>query len=597
MFGTRRTAKDEQEKTRLLLETLEERTLLSWSSIPPSLISPPASFVPIGLNAQSDAQGIAAITANENDFYSFVAPASGSYSFNASTPSSNLDPVLAVFDAYGRRIASSDDISLSDRDSELTVALTAGNRYYFGVTNYVGTSGGSYSWHVDGPSIGASDDSYENNDSSSQAPNLGTLSGSKTVSGLVMADGADWFRFTTSAASTSANSVSLAFQHAQGDLDLELYNASGLRLGLGDGTANGESISLNGLVAGTYYVRVYGYNGATNPSYGLAISPPTTSSPPTSSVGAFPNVPYYGGGNEWNLNAVNAPESWAQGFTGNGIVVAVIDTGVDSDHPDLVNQIWVNRNEVAANGLDDDHNGYVDDVSGWDFVGNDNNANDGNGHGTHVAGIVAADNNGFGATGVAPDATIMPIRVLDSNGYGSAPGIAAGIRYAAQYGADIINLSLGGAFSSAIQSAIQYAQSLDVLVVVASGNEYASTPSYPARFSASMSNVISVGAHNSANGIASFSNDVGVSGAVQVDAPGVNTYSTYINGGYVTFSGTSMAAPHVAGLAALALSANNGLTAGQLRSAIVNGTDRAISGSDSQGGINAALTVALADAA
>ena len=285
-----------------------------------------------------------------------------------------------------------------------------------------------------------------------------------------------------------------------------------------------------------------------------------------------------------------------KGYTGEGVVVAVVDTGVDLDHPDLASQIWVNTDEIAGNGIDDDHNGYVDDVSGWDFASNDNDPNDVYGHGTHVAGIIAAENNGIGSTGVAPDATIMPVRVLGSDGSGTASAVAAGIRYAAQNGADIINLSLGGSFSSVIYAALQYAQSLDVLVVAAAGNEYASTPSNPATASATLSNVISVGAYSSSNSLASFSNDVGFSGAVQVDAPGVNVYSTYLNGRYAIFSGTSMAAPHVAGLAALALSANGALTASQLRTTIVNGADFSINGSDSRGGINAAVTVALAEA-
>ncbi len=443
----------------------------------------------------------------------------------------------------------------------------------------------------------------------STAYDLGVLSGSRSLAGSVGGlDPSDVVKFTL----TAQSSVTIGLSGLRSDIDLALYNSAGQRIGLSNkGGSASESISQT-LSAGVYYVVVAPWRTASS-TYTLSLSanavsppatttppvtttPPTTTTPtdPSSPVTAFPDVAYYGGANDWNLNAINAPEVWAQGYTGSGVTVAVVDTGVDLDHSDLLNQIWVNADEIAGNGVDDDHNGYVDDWRGWDFVSSDNNPDDGNGHGTHVAGTIAADNNGTGATGVAPDATIMPVRVLDSNGSGTLSAVAAGIRYAASNGADIINLSLGGAFSSVIQTAIQYAQSLGVLVVAAAGNESASTPSYPARFAASLSNVLSVGAHNSSNSIASFSNDVGNSGAVQVDAPGVGVYSTYINNRYASLSGTSMATPHVAGLAALALSANQSLTATQLRNVIVNGTNRTIAGSDSEGGINAALTVALA---
>jgi subtilisin family serine protease len=581
----------------LRFEDLEERLVLTWAGTPPTVVAPTAA-VSVTLNSSADATGTATIASAEVDYYTFTATRSGSYTFSATTPSSSLDTVLGVFSSPGQRLAYNDDISYpSNTDSRVTVNLTASTKYYIGITNYSSSSRGAYTWTIDGPAAATSptaDDSYENNDSLSAAYNLGTLTGTQTVSNLVMSDSADWFRFTTGALGTSANSVSISFQNSQGNLQLALYNSAGTLLATSAGTGNTETISLSGRAAGTYYIDVYGNGGATNASYSLTVNAPTTST--TSPTTALPEVAYYGGSNEWSVNLVNAPESWAAGYTGSGVVVAVVDTGVDWDHADLVNQIWVNADEVAGNGIDDDHNGYVDDIRGWDFASGDSNPDDANGHGTHVAGIIAADNNGFGATGVAPDATIMPIRVLGSDGSGTESAVAAGIRYAAANGADIINLSLGGSYSSVIYAAIQYAQTLDVLVVVASGNEYASTPSYPARFSSSLSNVLSVGAYSSSNSIASFSNDVGSSGAVQVDAPGVNVYSTYMNYQYATFSGTSMATPSVAGLAALALSANRALTASQLRSVIVNGANRTISGSDSRGGINAALTVALARA-
>ncbi|EMI56966.1 S8 family serine peptidase [Rhodopirellula sallentina] len=313
-------------------------------------------------------------------------------------------------------------------------------------------------------------------------------------------------------------------------------------------------------------------------------------------VSPLPDVAYYGSDREWNVNAVGAPESWAAGYTGQQVVVAVVDTGVDLDHPDLMQNLFVNPGEIPGNGLDDDQNGFVDDLHGYDFADGDNNPDDLRGHGTHVAGTIAAAANGYGATGIAPDATILPVRVLGADGSGSSNDVAAGIRYAAQMGADIINLSLGGNYSRSIDAAIEYASSLGSLVVAAAGNEAASLPGYPARFSSSNSSVISVGASSSNSALASFSNRVGDSGAVQVDAPGVGVFSTYLGGRYATLSGTSMASPHVAGLAALALSANTQLTGVQLRNLIVSGTREQASGSDSIGIANAAITVAYAAA-
>jgi subtilisin family serine protease len=174
--------------------------------------------------------------------------------------------------------------------------------------------------------------------------------------------------------------------------------------------------------------------------------------------------------------------------------------------------------------------------------------------------------------------------------------VAAGIRYAAKLGADIINLSLGGGYSRTIEEAIDYARALGSLVVVAAGNESASMPSFPARFSATKDNVLSVGAINSTTGLAGFSNRVGASGAQQVDAPGAGIYSTWLNGAYATLSGTSMAAPHVAGLAALALSANQKLSAAQIRNLILGGAVERSTDSDSVGLAKVQTTVAYASA-
>lgn len=315
----------------------------------------------------------------------------------------------------------------------------------------------------------------------------------------------------------------------------------------------------------------------------------------TGAVPSFSDVPYFGGANDWNLNLINAPEAWAKGYTGQGVVVAVIDTGIDLSHPDLVSQIWVNQDEIAGDGIDNDRNGYVDDTQGWDFYSDDNRPQDENGHGTHVAGTIVAANNGVGATGVAYGAQVMALRALGSDGSGSLVDIITAVYYAVNNGAKVINLSLGGGgANAAMQQALKYAADHNVVVVAAAGNESAARPGWPASYAATLANVLSVGAYSQTQTRASFSNRVGTSGVEQVDAPGVSITSTVLGGGTGRMSGTSMATPHVAGLAALALSAVPGLTAAQLRSVILSGATFSIANSDSAGGINAVATLTAA---
>lgn len=386
------------------------------------------------------------------------------------------------------------------------------------------------------------------------------------------------------------------------DSFLVLFDSAGNALAESNDTAApGETLSLDSYLnftattSGTYYIGVSGYgNFSYNPfvqgsgtsgstgNYGIEISlTPDFSSTygyglvdaaaaVASVVGAstpFPTVPDLGG-NSWNLDLINAPEVWAQGYTGEGIVVAVIDTGVDYNHTDLDANIWVNEGEIADNNVDDDGNGYVDDIRGWDFVNNDNNPMDLNEHGTHVAGTIAAENNGVGITGVAPDATIMPIRVLNADGSGNSSDTAAGIIYAADNGADIINLSLGGGYNNTVADAVEYAVGLGTVVVMASGNAYSNQPGFPANLAQEWG--VAVGAVDINNQIANFSNDAGTTPLDYVVAPGVDVESTIPGNSYASFSGTSMATPHVAGVAALILSANPDLTAAQVESFLVD---------------------------
>lgn len=244
----------------------------------------------------------------------------------------------------------------------------------------------------------------------------------------------------------------------------------------------------------------------------------------------------------------------------------------------------------------DDGNGFLDDAWGWDFVDNEPLPADESGHGTHLAGIVAGHDNGMGVTGVAPGATIMPVRVLGPRNSGYLVNVAAGIRYAADNGADIINVSIGGPKNASVTEAIEYALDRNVLVVAAAGNDDAQSPTYPAALGATLANTISVGDYRAAGTLGGSSNLVGGSGAVQVDAPGINILSSFFGGGTMYMGGTSMATAHVSGIAALALSANPNLTAAELRNLIVAGADRQIEGSDAVGAVNAARTVALAEA-
>ncbi|TRU47783.1 MAG: peptidase S8, partial [Microcystis aeruginosa Ma_QC_Ch_20071001_S25] len=320
------------------------------------------------------------------------------------------------------------------------------------------------------------------------------------------------------------------------------------------------------------FSSVYGY-GLINAAAAVAqaISQPT-----------FANVPNLGG-NNWGNDMVNAPEAWARGYTGQGVTVAVIDSGVDISHQDLSNNIWRNTREIAGNGIDDDGNGYTDDINGWNFgVGQNNNNvlpgtnSSGQGHGTHVAGTVAAANNGIGMTGVAYNSRIMAIRMGDVNSQGwftNGGNLAQAIRYAVDNGARVINMSLGWTDSTALSDALAYAASRNVITVSAAGNSSLSSPGTPAYYATQYG--LSVGAVDSSRTIASFSNRAGTNSSMQhVMAPGVNVYSTLPGNRYASYSGTSMAAPHVAGVVALMLGANPNLTHAQVRSILTSSAVR-----------------------
>ncbi|WNZ44065.1 S8 family peptidase [Leptolyngbya boryana CZ1] len=348
-----------------------------------------------------------------------------------------------------------------------------------------------------------------------------------------------------------------------------------------------RATSFAAYATGTYRINAEqttnppGGGGEFNRTYGYGLVDAASAVAQAISQSRFANVPDLGGVN-WGNDMVNAPEVWARNFTGQGITVAVIDSGVDITHPDLRDNVWVNQREIANDGIDNDGNGYVDDLYGWNFgVGQFNNnvmpgtSDSGQSHGTHVAGTIAALNNGTGITGVAPNAQIMTLRLGDVSGneFRNPGSLAQAIRYAVDNGARVINMSLGWSESPELTDAMAYAASRNVITVSAAGNSSRPAPGSPASYATQWG--VSVGAVDRNRAIADFSNRAGSDNRLQhVVAPGVNIYSTIPDGQFRSSNGTSMAAPHVAGVVALMLSANPNLTHDQVRRILTGSTSK-----------------------
>jgi len=243
----------------------------------------------------------------------------------------------------------------------------------------------------------------------------------------------------------------------------------------------------------------------------------------------LPNDIFYQEQYQWNLPVIETEKGWDISKGDKNIIIAVVDTGVDLDHPDLRHKL----------------------VKGYNAIDDNNNPNDDNGHGTHVAGIIASEtNNSEGVAGITWYNQIMPVKTLAKDGYGYTFDIAKGIVWATDHGADVINLSLGNYQpATVLKEAIDYAYDKGVVLVAASGNDATNQPSYPAAFD----EVLSVSAIGYSGERASFSN---YGNYIDVAAPGIDIPSTYFENQYAALSGTSMASPHVSGLAGLILSTN-----------------------------------------
>ncbi|MCD6361932.1 MAG: S8 family serine peptidase, partial [Armatimonadetes bacterium] len=320
----------------------------------------------------------------------------------------------------------------------------------------------------------------------------------------------------------------------------------------------------------------------------------------------IPNDPDYGQQYHWPL--IRAPEGWDVATGGSDVVIAFVDTGCDLDHPDLVGRIYTNPGEIPDNGVDDDGNGFVDDVHGWDFQNNNNDPNpnpdgvdnDGNGepddqvkHGTLTAGIACATgNDAWGVAGMNWGAKILPIQVFPDDGGGSVSTVIEGIDYAVAMGADIINLSLGGGYAQSFTPAIANARSHGILVVSAAGNSGRQLTDDQSTWESPVcndgvlgvdNNVFGVGATDQNDRIASFSNFDGSTARnfVECCAPGQAIYGpayydptyAHLSEYFYTNTGTSFAAPMVSGLAAILMSLHPSWTPDQVRDAILAGCD------------------------
>ncbi len=297
------------------------------------------------------------------------------------------------------------------------------------------------------------------------------------------------------------------------------------------------------------------------PNYKISLENTTFTSEVGPSASASPT---------WGADRIEASLGWNKGYRGQGVLVAVIDSGVEISHPALKNQVFINQIEKNGKpGVDDDGNGYIDDISGWDFARNVADNYDDVGHGTHVAGIIAAQPGVGTMSGVAPQSQILPLDFMTGSGGMTSDAIRA-IEYAKKMGAQIINASWGSAFcSQLLKDEVASLKDANILFVAAAGNnspghDLSRQPEYPAAYGAETQ--ITVGAITQ-NGIMAYFSNYG--SPVDIMAPGASILSSYLRGGYAYMDGTSMATPFVAGFAAQLLSARPNLNALALKELVL----------------------------
>ena len=510
-------------------------------------------------------------TVGDRDWFSISLTAGNTYQFDL-IGNTLEDSFLYLRDSRGILLDSNND-NINSRDSSIIFEASSSSTYFLEASSYQEIYLGTYTISA---TLNNTQPAPDNDDYLDNRNTNGSLEVGSSINGSLERTGdRDWFSVYLNAG------MSYQFDLIGNTLsDTYLYLHSESEIVDRDDDSGGN---LNSRIffevgqSGTYYLDAGAYGNSLIGTYTLSAMidtgpsvDPTAPNPNDGRVSptGFSRLDGYGhvnaerafeqllgfdlqnrpnlGGNLWGLDQIGVPEVWSSsgsfvGETGQGVTVAVIDTGVDLDHPEFEGRI----------------------VSGYDFVDGDAIPDDEHNHGTHVAGTIAGANDGSGITGVAYDAQIMPVRVLDSDGFGTTEDIISGIRWAANNGADVINLSLGGGgFSQDAFNAIQYATDLGSVVVMAAGNSGLSQPGYPAYYSTHYG--IAVGAVDSSSSLANFSNRAGNTIMDYVTAPGVAIYSSIIDGGYSIYSGTSMAAPHVAGVVALLVGYDDSLTPSQI---------------------------------
>jgi len=291
---------------------------------------------------------------------------------------------------------------------------------------------------------------------------------------------------------------------------------------------------------------------------------------------------------QWSIASTSLNEAWNYSTGNKNVVIATIDSGMDLNHEDLKNNVWKNYGEIENDGIDNDNNGFIDDINGWNFIDDNNNVQDYYGHGTHVAGIIGAEgNNNLGVAGVNWNVSIMPLKMIDNAGVGHTYAAIKAIDYLVkmklEHGVNIVavNNSWGGTlgFSDSTFAAMQKLNDAQILSVCAAGNSGSNsdiTPRYPSSYN--VDNIIAVASISSSNTLSTFSN-YGKS-SVDVAAPGGGILSTFLNNTYRYLNGTSMAAPFIAGTIGLIKSIKPDISMSDIKSAIIDSADQIYSMAD-----------------